>query len=157
MALICERLDRLPLAIELAAARVMLLDTAHLLARLDQRLPLLASRSRDAPTRQRTLQATIEWSYELLDPNEQQLFRRMGAFRGSFSLEAAEAVCDAVLDTVESLVVKNLLRRRWGTGRLLMLDTIREYSDERLEDSPEAEAIHRRHAEFFLAVARPRT
>ncbi|HET7855430.1 MAG TPA: adenylate/guanylate cyclase domain-containing protein [Gaiellaceae bacterium] len=151
---ICEHLDRLPLAIELAAARVALLDPGDLLARLDQRLPLLASRSRDAPARQRTLRATIEWSYELLDANEQQLFRRMGAFRGSFSLEAAESVCGAELDTVESLVVKNLLRRRWGTGRLLMLNTIREYSSERLEDSPEAQAIHRRHAEFFLDVAR---
>jgi hypothetical protein len=154
VAVICERLDRLPLAIELAAARVALLDPVDLLARLDQRLPLLASRSRDAPARQKTLRATIEWSYDLLDSVEQQLFRRIGVFRGSFSLEAAEAICGADLDLVESLVVKNLLRHRWGTGRLLMLDTIREYAREQLEDSPEAESIHRGHAEFFLAVAR---
>jgi predicted ATPase/class 3 adenylate cyclase len=152
--MICEQLDRLPLAIELAAARVALLDPDDLLARLDQRLPLLASRSRDAPARQRTLRATIEWSHELLEPDEQQLFRRIGAFRGSFSVEAAEAVCETDLDTVESLVVKSLLRRRWGTGRLLMLDTIREYAGERLDESPEADEIHRGHAEFFLAVAR---
>jgi len=151
---ICERLDALPLAIELAAARVVLLDPADLLARLDQRLPLLASHSRDAPARQQTLRATIEWSYDLLDPAEQQLFRRMGVFRSSFSLPAAEAVCSANLDMVESLVVKNLLRRRWGTGRLLMLDTIREFSREQLDNVPEAEAVHRAHAEFFLAVAR---
>jgi predicted ATPase/class 3 adenylate cyclase len=152
VALICERLDRLPLAIELAAARVALLDPDDLLARLDQRLPLLASRSRDAPARQRTLRATIEWSYELLEPEEQQLFRRIGVFRGSFTLETVEAVCDADLDTVESLVVKNLLRRRWGSGRLLMLDTIREYAAEQFEQSAEADKIHRRHAEFFLSV-----
>jgi predicted ATPase len=151
---ICERLDGLPLAIELAAARVTLLDPAELLARLEQRLPLLASRSRDAPERQRTLHATIEWSYELLDPGEQQLFRRISVFRGSFSVEAAEAICDADVDTTESLVLKSLVRRRWETRRLLMLDTIREYAWERLQESPEAEEIHRRHAEFFLEVAR---
>jgi predicted ATPase/class 3 adenylate cyclase len=152
--LICERLDRLPLAIELAAARVALLDPDDLLARLEQRLPLLASRSRDAPARQRTLRATIEWSYGLLEPEEQQLFRRIGVFRGSFTLETAEAACGADLDTVESLVVKNLVRRRWGSGRLLLLDTIREYAREQLDQSPETEDVHRRHAEFFLEVAR---
>jgi predicted ATPase len=151
---ICERLDRLPLAIELAAARVALLEAAELLRRLDQRLPLLASRARDTPARQRTLRATIEWSYELLDPAEQQLFRRISVFRGSFSLAAAEAICTVELETVESLVVKNLVRRRWGTGRLLMLDTIREYAWEQLESSAEAVEIHRTHAEFFLEVAR---
>jgi predicted ATPase/class 3 adenylate cyclase len=154
VAQICERLDRLPLAVELAAARVALLEPPQLLARLEQRLPLLASRSRDAPERQRTLRATIEWSYELLDSLEQQLLRRLGVFRGSFSLEAAEAVCEADVDTVESLVVKNLLRRRWGTDRLLMLDTIREYARERLDESPEASDVRTRHAEFFVAVAR---
>jgi predicted ATPase len=148
---ICRRLDGLPLAIELAAARVAVLDPDELLARLERRLPLLASRSRDAPTRQRTLRATIEWSYELLEPDEQELFRGLAVFRGSFALEAAEAVCDADLDALESLVVKNLVRR-WGSGRLGMLDTIREYALERLDDSPEAEELHRRHADYVLAL-----
>ena len=149
---ICRRLDGLPLAIELAAARVALLDSDDLLARLDRRLPLLASRSRDAPARQRTLRATIEWSYELLEPDEQELFRSLAVFRGSFLLEAAEAVCDAELDAVESLVVKSLIRR-WGTGRLGMLDTIREYAVELLDAAPDADAVYRRHAEHFLSVA----
>jgi predicted ATPase len=154
IAAICERLDRLPLAIELAAARTALLDPATLLARLDQRLPLLASRARDAPARQRTLRATIEWSYELLEPEEQSLFAGLAVFGGSFSLDAAEAICDADVDALEALVVKNLVRRRWETGRLLLLDTIREYASDRLAQSPEADEIHRRHAEFFLAFAR---
>jgi len=148
---ICRRLDGLPLAIELAAARVALLEPEELLARLEQRLSLLASRSRDAPARQRTLRSTIEWSYELCEPDEQQLFRRLAVFQGSFSLEAAESVCAADLDTLESLLVKNLLRR-WGSGRLGLLDTIREYALERLDASPEAEEVRRRHAEHFLAV-----
>jgi predicted ATPase/class 3 adenylate cyclase len=149
---ICRRLDGLPLAIELAAARVALLEPEELLARLESRLPLLASRSRDVPARQRTLHATIEWSYELLQPEEQELFRRLAAFRGSFSLEAAEAVFGADIDALESLVIKNLLRR-WGSGRLGMLDTIREYAVERLEESPEVDEVRRRHAEFFRSVA----
>ena len=149
---ICRRLDGLPLAIELAAARVALLDLDQLVARLDRRLPLLASGSRDAPARQRTLRATIEWSHDLLETEEQLLFRRLAVFRGGFSLEAAEIVCGAALDTIESLVVKSLVRR-WGSGRLGMLDTIREYALERLDESVEAEAIRRRHAEFFLTIA----
>ena len=154
IAAICERLDRLPLAIELAAARVTLLDPQALLARLEQRLPLLASGGRDAPARQRTLRATIEWSYELLDTDEQRVFRALAVFRGAFSVDAAETICGADLDGLQSLVAKNLLRRRWETGRLLMLDTIREYASEQLERSPEADAIHRRHADYFLEVAR---
>src|SRR5204863_7605437 len=88
---ICDRLDRLPLAVELAAARVAILEVPELLRRLDQRLPLLASRARDVPARQQTLRATIAWSYELLDPEEQQFFRRVSVFRGSFAVAAAEA------------------------------------------------------------------
>ena len=151
---ICDRLDRLPLAVELAAARVAILEPPELLRRLEQRLPLLASRARDVPDRQQTLRATIEWSYELLDPAERQFFRRVSVFRGSFSVAAAESVCSAELETVESLVVKSLLRRRWGSDRLLMLDTIREYAWEQLQASPEAEAVQRSHAEFFLDVGR---
>jgi len=149
---VCRRLDGLPLAIELAAARVALLDPDELVARLERRLPILVSRSRDAPTRQRTLRATIEWSHDLLETDEQLLFRRLGVFRGGFSLEAAENVCDADLDAIESLVVKSLVRR-WGSGRLGLLDTIREYALDRLDESPEAEAVRRRHTEFFLAIA----
>jgi predicted ATPase/class 3 adenylate cyclase len=149
---ICRRVDGLPLAIELAAARVALLDPDELLMRLEQRLPLLGSRSRDAPARQRTLRATIEWSYDLLEPDEQELFRKLAVFRGSFSLEAAEAVCDADLDALESLVIKNLVRR-WGSGRLGMLDTIREFAVELLDAAPDADEVYRRHAEHFLSVA----
>lgn len=150
---ICRRLDGLPLAIELASARVALLDPDELLRRLDQRLPLLASQSRDAPARQRTLRATIEWSHDLLEPADQDLFRRLAVFRGSFSVAAAEAVCDASLDALESLVVKSLVRR-WGSGRLGMLDTIREYAVELLDSASDSEATRLRHAEFFLEVAR---
>ncbi len=149
---ICRRLDGLPLAIELAAARVALLGLDQVLARLDRTLPFLASRLRDAPERQRTLRATIAWSYELLGSEDQQLFQRLAAFRGSFSIEAAEEICDADLDLLESLVVKSLVRR-WDGGRLGMLDTIREYAVERLEESAEADDIRRRHAEFFLDLA----
>ena len=150
---ICRRLDGLPLALELAAARVALLEPDALLARLRERLPLLASGSRDAPARQRTLRATIEWSYDLLSPEEQRLFRRLAVFRGSFALDAVEAICDADLDTLESLVVKSLVRR-WSTGRLGMLDTIREYARGLLDASEESDDVRRRHAEHFLEVVR---
>ena len=149
---ICRRLDGLPLAIELAAARVALLDPNELLARLERRLPLLASHSRDAPSRQRTLRSAIKWSDELLTTDEQALFRRLAVFGGPFTLGAAEAICDADLDRLESLVVKSLVRR-WGSGRFGMLETIREYALERLDESPFAEDAHRRHATFFLRVA----
>ena len=149
---ICRRLDGLPLAVELAAARTVLLEPEDLLARLDARLPLLTSRAPDVPDRHRTLRATIDWSYELLPPDERRLFRRLAVFRGSFSVEAAEAVCGADLDRLESLVVKSLLRRP-GKGRPVLLDTIREYALERLDESQEANVVRRRHAEFFLALA----
>jgi predicted ATPase/class 3 adenylate cyclase len=153
VARICERLDHLPLAIELAAARVKHLGPSVLLERLEQRLPLLTGGSRDAPDRQRTLRATIEWSHELLTSAEQQLFARLAVFRGGCTLEAAEAVVDADLDTLGSLVDKSLVRVR-DTGRFWMLETIREFAVERLIASGEADALRRRHAEFFLALGR---
>ena len=149
---ICRRLDGLPLAIELAAARVAMLDPDELLDRLEERLPLLTSRSHSAPERQRTLRATIEWSYQLLSAEEQSLFRRLAAFRGSFSVEAAEAVCGCDLDLLESLVLKSLVRR-WGSGRLGMLDTIREFAIAAVEESTEADVVQRAHAEYFLRIA----
>jgi predicted ATPase/class 3 adenylate cyclase len=145
---ICRRLDGLPLAIELAAARTKLLEPAALLARLDRRLPLLTAGSRDAPERQRTLEATIEWSYDLLDDAERQLFTRLSVFVGGFSLDAAEAVCDAELDVLASLVDKNLVRE--SEGRLGLLETIREFAATKLADSGEAPQLRRRHAEYYV-------
>ena len=149
---ICRHLDGLPLAIELAAARVAMLDPDELLRRLDERLPLLTSRSHSAPERQRTLRATIEWSYQLLIDDEQDLFRRLAVFRGSFSVESAEAVCGCDLDLLESLVLKSLVRR-WGSGRFGMLDTIREFAVAALEESGGADAARRAHAEHFVRLA----
>jgi predicted ATPase len=149
---ICRRLDGLPLAVELAAARVGLLSSAELLARLERALPLLTAGARDAPERQRTLRATIEWSYDLLSEEEQRLFARLAVFAGSFRLEAAEHVCGAELDVLHALVDRSLVRR-WGSGRFGMLETVREYALERLDALPDAEDVRRRHAEFFLGVA----
>ena len=150
---ICRRLDGLPLAVELAAARTRLLPPDQLLDRLERSLPVLTGGRRDAPERQRTLRATIEWSHELLDPDEQQLFRRLAVFAGSFTVEAAEAVCDCDLEALESLLEQSLIRR-WASGRLGMLETIREYAGERLGESGEAADMRRRHAQFFLELAR---
>ncbi len=149
---ICVRLDCLPLAVELAAARTRLLPPDKLLERLARRLPILTGGRRDAPERQRTLRATIEWSYDLLTPEEQQLFARLSVFAGGFDVEAAEAVVDAELETLQSLLDKSLVRQ-WGTGRLGMLETIRELASERLEASGAAGELRRRHAEHFLALA----
>jgi predicted ATPase len=162
VAKICLRLDGLPLAIELAAARVKLLPPEALLARLEKRLPLLAGGPRDIPARQRTLRDTIRWSYDLLDEEEQRLFGRLSVFAGRCTLPAAEAVAGpvegeaGVLDLVTSLVDKNLLRRVEWSGeqvRLAMLETIREYALERLLESDEAEAVRRAHARYYLALA----
>ena len=131
---ICRRLDGLPLAIELAAARAKVLSPTALLERLDQRLPVLTGGGRDVPDRQRTLRDTIAWSYELLDETEQRLFSRLAVFVGGFTLEAAEQVCGADLDTLTSLVEKSLVRQ--GEDRFRMLETIREFASERLEESP---------------------
>jgi len=149
---ICRRLDRLPLAIELAAARVRILEPGQLLGRFEQRLPLLTGGPRDAPERQRTLRATIEWSYDLLEPGEQRLFARLAVFAASFDLEAAETVCAAALDEVEGLVEQSLLRR-WASGRLGMLETIREFGLERLADSGERDKTARAHLDYFLTLA----
>jgi predicted ATPase len=148
---ICRRLDGLPLAIELAAARVKSLPPAALLERLERRLPLLTGGPRDAPPRQRTLAATLEWSYELLDDREKQLFARLAVFAGGCTLEAAEEVCGANLDAIQSLVDKSLVRV--DDGRFAMLETIREFALDRLAASDEANAIRRGHAEHYLAVA----
>nr|MBA2449465.1 adenylate/guanylate cyclase domain-containing protein [Chloroflexota bacterium] len=157
---ICVRLDGLPLAIELAAARIRLLSPEAMLTRLERRLPLLTGGARDLPARQQTLRATIAWSYDLLDEGERALFRRLSIFVGGCTLEAAEAVCDLdgdlgldALDGMASLVAKSLVRQDAGPGgepRFGMLETIREYGLEQLNASGETETIRRRHAEYYL-------
>jgi len=151
---LCARLDNLPLALELAAARTMLFSPAQLLERLSQRLDLLKG-GRDADPRQLTLRATIEWSYGLLAPEEQRLFRCLSVFAGGCTYEAAEGVCGADPDILQSLLDKSLLRRRDSTfgSRYWMLETIREYSAERLEDAGDASALRRRHAEWCCELA----
>ena len=159
---ICARLDGLALAIELAAARTKLLRPQDMVARLGATLPLLTGGARDLPARQQTLRAAIEWSYNLLDPAEQMLFSRMGAFVGGCTLPAVEAVCNSrgdlrvdVLMGLESLLDKSLLRQAVAGDdtRFLMLETIREYALEQLEESGEAAEIRKRHAEYYLALA----
>ncbi len=149
---ICRRLDGLPLALELAAGRASVLSPEQILARLEQALPLLTGGARDAPERQRTLRATIEWSFELLSEPERKLFRHLAVFAGSFDLETAEQVAEADLDTLQSLVQKNLVRR-WGSGRFGLLETIREYAFEELEASGESNTVRERHARHYLALA----
>ena len=148
---LCRRLDDLPLAVELAAARTSVLSPYQILERLSQRLDLLKG-GRDSEARQQTLRATIEWSYELLSPDEQQLFARLAVFAGGCTLEMAEEVAEAHLDTLQSLVDKSLLR--FTDKRYWMLETIREYATERLEASAEIHAVRRAHAESFVALAR---
>ena len=152
IAAICRRLDSLPLAIELAAARTKILAPAKLLERLEQALPILTGGARDAPERQQTLRATIEWSYDRLDTDAQQLFARLAVFAGTFPLEAAEDACDATLDALTALVDLSLLKPI-DDSRFLMLETIGEFARERLAASDDANAIGRRHAEWFLALA----
>jgi predicted ATPase/class 3 adenylate cyclase len=149
---ICRQLDNLPLAVELAAARSKVLVPEQLLGRLEQRLPLLSGGARDAPERQRTLRATIDWSYDLLTDEEKQLFRRLAVFAGSFELEAAEEVCEADLDTLASLLDKSLLRQT-VESRFFMLATIREYAAERFDEDPAEDLLRRRHAHRTLRVA----
>jgi len=160
---ICARLDGLPLAIELAAARIKLLSPQAMLSRLDSRLKLLTGGARNLPERQRTLRNAIAWSYEMLDEGEKTLFARLAAFSGGSTLEAVEAVCDPrgdlpedALDVVSSLLDKSLLRQEEGQGaepRLMMLETIREFALEKFEESDDTEAIRCAHAEYFLALA----
>jgi predicted ATPase/class 3 adenylate cyclase/uncharacterized protein HemY len=160
---ICIRLDGLPLALELAAARVAILPPQALLTRLGQRLELLTGGPRDLPARQQTLRSTIEWSYGLLSEGEQRLFARFAVFVGGCLLEAAGSVCRLdgsrpidVLDTLSSLVEKSLLAcepRAGGEPRFSMLETIREYALDRLETSGKADEFGRRHADYYLALA----
>jgi predicted ATPase/class 3 adenylate cyclase/uncharacterized protein HemY len=158
---ICRRLDGLPLAIELAAARVRLLSPQAILPRLANRLALLTGGARDLPSRQQTLRSTVDWSYDLLTPEEQQLFRGLAVFAGGCTFEAAEAVYNDgdsspdILDGLGSLVDKSLLRRQddgEGEPRFSMLETIRECGLEHLESSGEATRARRAHAGYFLQL-----
>ena len=151
---LCSRLDNLPLALELAAARTIVFAPDQLLQRLAERLDLLQA-GRDADPRQQTLRATIEWSHALLDSGEQALFRRLSVFAGGSTYDAAEAVAAATPDTLLSLVDKSLVRRRdVESPRFWMLETIREFAVERLAEEGEEADVRRRHAEHYLGVAR---
>jgi predicted ATPase len=147
---LCDRLDDLPLAVELAAARASLLMPGQILERLGHRLDLFKG-GRDADPRQRTLRATIEWSFDLLDDDERRLFTRLGVFEGGCTLGTAEMVVDADIDVLQSLVEKSLVRIT--NARFWMLETIREYAIERLDELPEGDDIRGRHADHFLAMA----
>jgi len=159
---ICYRLDGLPLAIELAAARIKLLPPQAMLARLEHPLEFLTSGARDLPARQQTLRNAIAWSYDLLDENEQKMFARLSVFIGGCTIDAVEAVAGdnptrvSVLDQLGSLLDKSLLREVEGPDgelRFVMLETLREFGLERLEASGEQETIRHRHANFFLSLA----
>lgn len=161
---ICVRLEGIPLAIELAAARMVLLTPQAILKRLDHRLSLLTVGARDLPARQQTLRATIDWSYELLDEESRLFFRILSVFAGGFTIEAAEAAClgncDSnmdVLNGISSLIEKSLLfqeEAKEGEPRCYMLETLREYGLEGLERSGEADSIKNRHADYFCEIAR---
>lgn len=144
---ICDRLDDLPLAIELAAARTKVLSPADVLERLNKRLPLLTDGPRDAPERQRTLRATIDWSYELLNDEQRRLFTRLAVFAGGWTLPAAEVVSGADVDTLQALVDRSLVQT--NRSRYWMLGTLREYAFERLQQSGELDDIQRLHHQWF--------
>jgi predicted ATPase len=169
---LCQRLDGLPLALELAAARLSLLTPLALLARLEHRLPLLSRGARDLPQRQQTLRTTIAWSYDFLEAGEQQLFRHLSVFVGGFTLEAVQGVClpgatdasssaqgdeeAATLEQLAQLLDKSLVQAQQGTRGepcFTMLETIREYATEQLAASGEEEALQARHAQYFLRLA----
>jgi predicted ATPase/DNA-binding SARP family transcriptional activator len=158
VAAICARVDGVPLALELAAARTRVLTPAALLERLTQRLALLTGGPRDAPARQQTLRATLDWSYELLDPPTRELFARLSVFAGGFTLASASSVVradraeDDLLEGL-SVLVDHSLSQQVGDGRFAMLEIVREYARERLEDRPDAQQTRRRHAEHFVALA----
>jgi predicted ATPase len=149
---ICRRLDGLPLALELAAARLRSLDAAALLERLDRRLPLLTAGARDAPARQQTLRATIEWSYDLLSPDLQQLFARLAVFAGMFSLGAAEEVAGATVETLSAIVEASLVKAFVGS-RFLMLETIREFAAEGFAELDDVAELRARHARYYHSLA----
>lgn len=160
---ICRGLDGIPLAIELAAARVGALSVAQISDRLGHSLKLLSESNRTSPERQRTLRAALDWSYELLDEAERKLFGRLSVFAGGFTLEAAEAVCagdetepDEVLGLLEHVIDKSLVVAEAGEEdalRYRLLETIRQYGMEKLAEFGEAERVRRRHAEYYLALA----
>jgi predicted ATPase/DNA-binding SARP family transcriptional activator/Tfp pilus assembly protein PilF len=150
VARVCRQLDGLPLAIELAAARAKLLAPGEILERLEREPNMLPSGPRDAPARQQTLAATIHWSFDLLGPEERRAFVRLGVFVGGCTLEAAEGVCDVTLESLGALVDNNLLRRR--EGRFMMLETVRHFAVEQLEEAG-ADELRRRHAEWLTELA----
>ena len=163
VAQICKQVDGIPLALELAATRVSSLGFEQIAQRLEDRFRMLTHGSRGAPSRQLSLQATLDWSFDLLEEPERVLFRRLSTFAGGFSLEAAETVCEGapihvtdVIDLLGRLVAKSLVVRTEessGASRFRFLETVRQYATKRLHDSGEAETIHKRHADFFTALA----
>ena len=157
---ICARLDGLPLAIELAAARVRILSPAAILSKLENRLNLLTGGARDLPERQQTMRGAVSWSYDLLSEFEKEVFRKLSVFSGGFRIESAEFVCGAsdgleVLDAVTSLIDKSLLIQKelsGGESRFRMLEVVRDFATELSESNGEAEAVRLKHAEFYVAL-----